>query len=110
MVINITSRHFKAHTTLVEYAEDAVTSLSRYYDGIIKGDVIMSFEKSRNSVKIVEVKVSVYGTMLTAVEQTDDFIKSVDGAIEKVKVQLKKYKARLRAKDRKSVRKVQQKV
>lgn len=110
MVINVTSRHFKAHESVVEYAEGAVASLSRFYDGIVKSEVIMSYEKARNSVKIVEVNVSVYGAVLTSIVQSDDFFKSIDGAVEKVKVQLKKYKAKLRAKDRKTVRKVQQKV
>lgn len=109
-MINVTSRHFKAHKSLVEYAEQEVASLTRFYDGIIKSEVIMSFEKARNSVKTVEVKVSVYGTMLTAVEHTDDYFKSIDGAIEKIKTQLRKYKSKLRDKDRNTVRKVQQKV
>lgn len=109
MNIKVTARHFKAHDSLIEYAENSVEKLLRYYDGIIKGDVILSFEKARNSVKVAEVILSVYGTKLTGVTRTDDFFKSIDGSIEKVGVQLKKYKDRLHAKDRKQVRKVREK-
>jgi ribosome-associated translation inhibitor RaiA len=42
--------------------------------------------------------------MLSAKETSTDFMKSLDIAIEKVASQLKKYKAKLRAKDKVAVR------
>src|SRR5574341_1442253 len=110
MLIHVTSRHFKAHPSLVTYAEEAVRELSHFYDRIIKGEVILSFEKAQNSVKSAEVKISVYNAILTATGRTEDFFKSVDVAVAKVLVQLKKYKSRLHERDRKAVRKVRQKV
>ncbi|MBI4429537.1 MAG: ribosome-associated translation inhibitor RaiA [Ignavibacteriales bacterium] len=110
MRIHTTSRHFKAHPTLVEYAEEAVGRLAHYYDGIIKGVIILNYEKPRNSLKIAEVNLSVHNATLTSVAKTDDFSKSIDVAVEKVLVQLKKYKAKLHSKDRIAVRRVRQKV
>jgi putative sigma-54 modulation protein len=110
MNTTVTSRHFKAHETLVEYAEDGVAKLERYYDGILKCEVKLSFEKARNSVKVAEIVLSVYKSKITALQKSDDFNKSIDGAVEKVLVQLKKYKEKLHAKDRKQVRRVQEKV
>jgi len=110
MDIHVTSRHFKAHPSLVQYAETAVSELTHYYDGIIKGEIILNYEKPKNSVKIAEVKISVYNAVLTSVGKTDDFFKSVDVAVQKVLSQLKKYKSRLRARDRNAVRRVRQKV
>ena len=110
MDAHITSRHFKAHETLLEYSDNAVRQLSHYFDGIIRADVILSYEKTRKSTKVVEVKVSVYGTILVAMSKTDDFFKSVDEAVDKVLVQLKKYKSKLKEKDRIRVRKVRGKV
>ncbi len=109
MRITVTSRHFRAHDTLVEYATHGAMKLERYYDGILKCEVILKFEKPRNSDKIAEVIVSVYGTKLASISRTNDFLKSIDAAVEKVLVQLKKYKAKLHAKDRKIVRKVRAK-
>ncbi len=109
MQISVTSRHFKAHESLVTYAEREAAKLQKYYDGIIKCEIVFVFEKPRNSDKIAEVFVSVYGHKLTAVARTDDFFKSVDQALEKILAQLKKYKEKLRAKDRKTVRKVRAK-
>jgi ribosomal subunit interface protein len=109
MNTTVTSRHFKAHETLVGYAEDAVERLGRYYDGIIKCEVKLSFEKSRNSVKRAEVILSVYKNKIAAIHESEDFHKSIDGAMDKVLVRLKKYKDKLHAKDRKEVRKVRAK-
>ncbi len=110
MTINVTSRHFKAHQSLVEYAEQAVERLAHFYDGIVKCDVVLSFEKPHKSLKSAEVIVSVYRSRLTSEVRSDDFFKSIDGAIEKVLVQLKKYKDRLHQRDRKIVRKVNEKI
>ncbi|MFH0992268.1 MAG: ribosome-associated translation inhibitor RaiA [bacterium] len=110
MVTTVTSRHFKAHETLVEYAENAMERLSHYYDGILRCDFILSYEKARNSVKSAEIVVTVYRSKLRGIEHSDDYQKSIDGAVAKVKAQLKKYKDKLRAKDRKVVREVREKV
>ena len=110
MTITVTSRHFKAHPSLVEYAEAAMSSLERYYDGIIKCEVILSFERKRNSTKIAEVILSVYKHRIAAEERTEDFFKSIDAASGKALVQLKKFKERLHEKDRKTVRRVREKV
>jgi putative sigma-54 modulation protein len=110
MNTTVTSRHFKAHETLVEYAENAVSKLERYYDGIHKCEVKLSFEKARNSVKVAEIILTVYKTKITSMQTSDDFNKSIDGATEKVLAQLKKYKEKLHAKDRTQVRRVQAKL
>jgi putative sigma-54 modulation protein len=110
MNTTVTSRHFKAHETLVEYAEGAVAKFERYYDGILKCEVKLSFEKARNSVKVAEIILSVYKSKITALHTADDFNKSIDGAVEKVLAQLKKYKEKLHSKDRKQVRRVRAKV
>jgi len=110
MVIHITSRHFKAHESLNEYAERAVEQLSRYFDGIMRGDVTFSFEKSHKSTKIAEIRLSVHGSVLVGLGKTEDFFKSVDEAVAKVLAQLKKYKSKIRKKDRTRVRSVRGKV
>jgi len=110
MTTTVTSRHFKAHHSLVEYAERAVDSLTHYYDGIIKCEVVLSYEKMRKSTKIAEVVLSVYRQKITATERSDDFEKSIDAAIGKILIQLKKYKERLHEKDRRTVRRVREKV
>jgi len=110
MKVTITSRHFKAHQSLNEYAEDAVLRLTKYYDGIIKAEVILRFEKSRNSSKDAEINISVYNAVLTGRGTTNDFFRSIDAAFLRLREQLKKYKDRLHARDRKKVRSVREKI
>lgn len=109
MNIKVTSRHFKSHESLSEYAKSSIEELTHFYDGIIKAEVIFSFEKTRNSIKIAEISLTVYGTILTGIGKSEEFEKSIDMAIEKLKTRLKKYKEKLHAKDRKGVRKIREK-
>lgn len=110
MEVHITARHFKAHDTLREYAINAVERLERYFDGIVRAEIIFSYERSHNSVKDVEVLLTVYGTVLKAYDQADDYFKALDNAIEKVERQLKRYKSKLHKKEKVEVRRVQEKV
>ena len=109
MNIIVTSRHFKAHESLVEYARKSVEKMNRYYNGVIKGEVILSFEKKLNSRKIAEVNLSVYRSRLTGEGRSADFQQAVDAACEKIRAQLLKYKDRLHRKDRNIVRRVREK-
>lgn len=108
MHVHVTARRFKAHKTLRDHASHGVSRLAKFYDGILRGDVILSYEKSTNSLKRAEITLQVHGTVLTAMEKSDDFIKSIDQAIEKIERQLSKYKTRLRLKNRKTLRKVKE--
>jgi len=110
MDAHITSRHFKAHDTLLEYSHRAVRQLSHYYDGIVSADVTLIYEKTRKNTKVAEVKLSVHNAVLIGIARTDDFFKSVDESIDKVLVQLKKYKSKLKEKDRSRVRTVRGKL
>jgi putative sigma-54 modulation protein len=110
MITTVTSRHFRAHELLNHYAQSSVAKLDHYYNGIIKCEVKLSYEKARNSVKVAEVIATVYKTKLTGMGKSDEFAKSIDLAVEKVLVQLKKYKEKLHAKNRRQVRRAREKV
>ncbi len=90
--INVTSRHFKAHETIQDHIENSINNLSKYNEEILHADVILSFEKAINSVKICEIILKLKDKVITAKEESDDFIKSVDKAIDKVETQILKYK------------------
>lgn len=109
MEIHFTARHFHAHDTVKEHAIDSVKKLDRFYDGIRRCDVVLSFERSTNSVKVVEINLHVNRTLLTAVEKSEEFHKSIELAVEKLERQLVKYKTRLQKKDKKKVRQVKAK-
>ncbi len=94
MQINITARRFTARDSLKEYIQAEVSSLERVADDIIDAEVILSFENSSNSVKIAEVIVKIPGSVITSTDSTDEFEKSVKGAVEKTEKQLLKIKGK----------------
>jgi len=96
MNVQITARHFKAHEGLKQYALSQVSTLKKYYDGIVNGTIILRYEKLRDSVKIAEINLAVFGTNLVAVEKSEDFYKSIDNAVGKLERQLIKYKSKRR--------------
>ena len=104
MEIHFTARKFKAHESIRTHAIESLKKLDRFYDGIVRGDIILSYERPTQSIKIAEINVHVFGTQLSAKERSDDFHKSVDLAVSKIEHQLEKHKTKLRLKDKKALR------
>ena len=108
MEVHFTARRFKPHKDIKAHAVEAIRKLDKYYDGIVRSDVILSFERTLKSVKSAEVNLHVDGTVLTAKDKSDDFYKSIDLAIGKLERQLAKYKMKLRMKNKKALRRVKE--
>ncbi len=109
MDIHITARHFKAHETLRSYAFDAINKLENHFEGIISAKLILSYEKSLNSVKAAELIVKVQGAVLKSLEKSPEYTKSIDAAVEKIERQLQKHKSKKREKSKTVIRKTKSK-
>ena len=98
MNISITSRHFKAEPALKTYAEDKVSKLNRFFDGVVHCNVVFLNEHSKpnGTDKMVEIKLSVHDKILKAAETTDDYFKAVDKAVDKLEAQLVKFKQKIK--------------
>lgn len=110
MDTHFTARRFKARSELKTYALAEVNKLDRFYDGIVRVDVILSFERTTQSVKSAEINLHVHGSVLSARESSEEFHKSIDLAIGKLERQLTKYKARLRMKNKQALRAVKENI
>ncbi len=95
MRLNVTARHFAMSDSLREHINAEIAKLEKFYDGIIDCNVTMNVEKHRHS---VEIAVNVYKHTLVATHQSDNMGASVDGAVEKLKRQLKKLHDKIRSK------------
>ncbi len=100
MNIQITARKFKAHDTLKEFIKDELTSLEKFNDDIISADVVLSYQNNVNSVKKVEVVLSIPGQLLNAADQNEEFKVAVSSVAEKLRRQLKTIKSKRVAKAR----------
>ena len=108
MDIHVTARKFKTHKEIRDHAIDSVKKLDKFYNGIVRANIILSYERSVKSIKSAEINLHVFGTVLVAKEQSDDFHKSIDLAIGKLERQLAKYKTKLRMKNKKTLRRVKE--
>lgn len=108
MDMHFTARRFKAHQDVRDHAISAIKKLDKYYDGVVRADIVLSYEHKPNSTKIAEIVLRVHGTLLTAKEKSDEFHKSIDLCIEKLERQLDRYKTKLRQKDKRTLRRVKE--
>ncbi len=100
MNVTITSRKFKARDILKDFITAEVKSLEKFYDKIMSADVILSYQNTRDSIKIAEIIVQVPGQTLTAKEESDEYKKAVSIAVEKLSRQLEKIKSKYTARKR----------
>lgn len=108
MQTHFTARKFRAHKDIKSHALAAVQRLDKFYDGIVRCDIILSYERTSNSVKTAEINVHVHGMMLAAKEKSEEFSKSVELAVAKMERQLAKYKTKVRMKEKKTLRQVKE--
>ena len=97
MDIKIHSVHFDADSKLVEFVENKVSKLDQFYDNIIGAEVFLRIEKDQSpDNKIAEIKLQIPGSDLFAKKQTDTFEQSTDLAVDALRKQLTKRKAKQR--------------
>lgn len=95
MNINITARKFRAKDSLTDHVNKKIKTLEKYNSNILDVDVILSFTHLKDSIKKIEITLNVPGKVLVVSEETDDFRKSVDRAVDKLARQLKKIKSKI---------------
>ena len=110
MEVHFTARKFRARKEVRDDAVKSVRKLAKFYDRILRADVILSYERSAQSVKVAEINLHVNGALLAAKEKSEEFGKSIDLAIGKIERQLAKYKTKLRMKNKKELRRVKEEV
>jgi putative sigma-54 modulation protein len=92
MKVKITARKFKARDALKDYIKGELEVLSKFNDDILDVEVILSYQNSKDSVKIAEIILKVPGQTLTMVEESEEFEISVKAAVNKLSRQLQKIK------------------
>lgn len=98
MEINIQSIHFKADQKLIDYISRKLEKLSTFYENIIDAQVYLKVENAAdNNNKTLEVKLNVNSNSIFVEEHCRTFECAIDMAIESLKSQLKKHKAKVAA-------------
>lgn len=92
MRVSVSARHFKASDKLQEFAAQEVMRLKKFYENILDGEIVLSWQKGN---KTSEINLNVNGTKLTATEVSDDFYKCIPKTVDKLERQLRRYKDKL---------------
>jgi putative sigma-54 modulation protein len=93
MKVKIVERHTDSSDMLREYVLKKTEGLKRYFDRIITLDAVLSVEKER---QIADFHAHLVNRkLIQAQQESSDMYASVDGAIDKLKRQLVKYKDQL---------------
>ncbi|MCX6311854.1 MAG: HPF/RaiA family ribosome-associated protein [Bacteroidetes bacterium] len=93
MNIQIQSIHFTADSKLLGFANEKVSKLSQFYDGIISSEIFLRLDNSDNSTnKVAEIKINVPGNDLYVKRQCKTFEEAIDTGVMALSKQVKRYK------------------
>ena len=95
MDLKVNTVHFTADQKLVNFIEEKVKKLEMIYDNIISSEVFLRLDKSSDKEnKIAEVKLLIPGNELFAKKQCKSFEEAADSAVDALKKQVEKHKAK----------------
>lgn len=105
--IIIKTHHDEMSPSIKEYVEKKLSKLENFFDKIEEIQVDLDVETFPNAEdsQIASATVLVPGSALIARESSQDLYASIDGMMDKLQRQLKKYKQKLRLKSRKKAMK-----
>ena len=97
MDIRIQSIHFDASEQLQAFIQKKVSKLEKYYEDIKKVEVQLKVVKPATAQnKEVSITVTVPGSTLFVEKVSDTFEESLDLGVDSMRVQLQKFKEKLR--------------
>ncbi len=94
MKVSITHRHMPMTDRMRQYAEERATRLGKYFDRVLKLEVILSHEKERHIAEVIAT--TAHGEQLVGHAVKDDMCAALDIATDKLERQIVKVKEKLR--------------
>jgi putative sigma-54 modulation protein len=92
MQVNLTGHHVEITPALKDYLNSKFDRIERHFDNVTAINCILTVEKLRHK---AEAKINVSGNTLFADAVEDDMYAAIDGLIDKLDRQIKKYKEKL---------------
>ena len=98
MKVNLQAVNFNVDRKLVDFVQEKVDKLEKYYDKIISSDVFLKLENTSDKEnKTVEIKISVPGDDFVVKKTAKSFEEGVDLAVDSLERVIVKRKEKLRA-------------
>ncbi len=97
MKVNVHAVNFAVDKKLVDFIQDRMDKLEKYYDKIVSSDVFLKVEKTSDKEnKIVEVKIHVPGDDFMVKKQCKTFEEAIENSAESLERLLVKRKEKIR--------------
>jgi putative sigma-54 modulation protein len=98
MKVNVNAVNFSVDKKLVNFIDERLAKLEKFYDKVVSSDVFLKVEKtSEKENKVVEVKIHVPGDDFMVKKQCKTFEEAVELASESLERLLVKRKEKVRA-------------
>ena len=94
MRINVTFRHMESSEPVRSYVEEKLMRVKKYIDEPVDAQVALSVEKKIRHK--IEVTLTAKGITIKAADQTEDMYAAIDGVVDKLESQLKRYKDKIK--------------
>jgi len=107
MQININSTGIDMTEAIKQYAMEKIASLTKYFNNIQQADIdvgMRSHHHLKGKIYYAEVNLHVPGKILRVSKNAEDLYKAIDKVKEHLKVELDKFKQKLRHQDKKILR------
>jgi putative sigma-54 modulation protein len=101
MDITVSFRHMEPTESLKIYAEEKVSKVQKYLDFPLEAHIVLTVEKFRH---IADVTLSVNGTMIKGVEETEDMYSAIDQVMDKIEKQVKRHLSKIRDRRTESIK------
>jgi len=92
MQVSITGRHVDLTDPLKAYVHDKLGHLKHSFDHVVDVHVVLGVEKHRQR---CEIHIAANGINIHGKHETDDMYASIDGVVDKLNRQLKRYRSKL---------------
>lgn len=97
MKVNVHAVNFTVDGKLIDFIQERMNKLEKYYDKVVDADVFLKLEKSSDKEnKVAEIKVNVPGDDFMVKKQCKTFEEAVETASESLERLLIKRKEKLR--------------
>jgi putative sigma-54 modulation protein len=94
MQISVTFRQIEPSEALKNYVTDRLNKFKRYLDGPVEAHVVLGLEKFRH---LADVTIDNNGRIIKGKEENNDMYAAIDLVMDKIDMQLKKVRDKLRS-------------
>jgi len=93
MKVAVIGKNIEVTDALREYAEKKIAKITKFFEkSPIAAQAAMSTQRGKH---VVDITIQVNGLLLRGEEKTNDMYVSIDGAVDKIERQVRKYKTRI---------------